>query len=323
MVSEYTLSLSGHKKAEAVLARAIVSGKVFPTWIFTGSFGVGKASMAYKFAKCLLSETIPTDDTLNIDENHPVNRLVSTHTHPDFFTLGQGGESVSIDEIRELLGKVRMTSTMSKWRVAILENADTFNKNIYNSLLKFLEEPPANTVIILLCEHTGAIPKTLLSRASKLHFNPLSEADVLQFLQDNKIDNAEELAHLADGSVGYAMYLSENSGVEIYHRILQGFASEADSKAALQYLIENNLKDDFKIVARSITRILKIFTDMISGTESEQNRRELDILRNRQIDNPDKAIQNVIDIICMLNKCESQMLDKNAVMVYAYEKFFS
>ncbi len=323
MVSEYTLSLSGHKKAEAVLAHAIASGKVFPTWIFTGAFGVGKVAMAYKFAKCLLSETVPTNDTLDIDENHPVNRLVSTHTHPDFFTLGQGEESVSIDEIREMLSKVRMTPTMSKWRVAILENADTFNKNIYNSLLKFLEEPPANTAIILLCEHTGAIPKTLLSRASKLHFNSLSEADVLQFLRDNKIDNAEELARIADGSVGYTMYLNENNGVEIYNRILRGFASEADSKTALQYLIENNLKDDFKIVARSITRILKIFTDMLNGTASERDRHELEIFSNRHIDNPDKALQNAIDIICMLNTCESRMLDKNAVMVYAYEKFFS
>ena len=313
----------GHEKAEAILAHAIASNKIFPTWIFTGAFGVGKSTMAHRFAKCLLSGTIPTDNSLNVDENHPVHRLVNSHTHPDFFVLECKQESVSINDVRELLSNVRMTPTLSQWRVAILEGADSFNKNIYNSLLKFLEEPPANTVIILICNHAGTMPKTLLSRASKLHFSSLDESTVRQFLQQRNVEHAEELAHISDGSIGYAVYLSEHNGLEIYEHLLRGFTSEAESKTTLKYVIENALKDEFQIIVNSITRILKIYTDMINGVSASENSREINVLQYLKTDTPDKETQKVMDIISMLNKCESQMLDKNAVIVYVYEKFFS
>ncbi len=317
------MHLLGHKKAEAILAHAIASNKIFPTWIFTGAFGVGKSTMAHKFAKCLLSETVPTNDSLDIDEKNQVHKLVNSHTHPDFFVLEHKQDSASIDEVRDLLNKIRMTPTLSKWRVAILEDADTFNKNIYNSLLKFLEEPPANTVIILICNHTGAIPKTLLSRASKLHFGALDESDVKHFLQQQHIEHAEKLAHISGGSIGYALYLNEHNGLAIYERLLRGFTSETESKATLKYIIENNLKDEFRIIVNSITRILKIYVDMINGISSNKDTDEIEILHNLRADNADEETQKTIDIISMLNKCESQMLDKNAVIVYAYEKFFS
>lgn len=310
-----------HKKIEENLARSIVSGKVFPTWIFSGPSGVGKSTMAYRFAKCLLSQTLPADSTLHVDENNKVHRLVEQMTHPDFFVLNQ--MAASIDDVRELLQKIRMTPVLSKWRVAILKGADTFNKNIYNSLLKFLEEPPRNTVIILIANNTGGIPKTLLSRASKIYFHPLGHECVETFLQQQNIEQAHELARISDGSIGYAMCLNSNNGLEIYDTLLHGFISEENSKISLKYALDNNLKDVFQIVTTSFIRILKVYIDLLNKVNIDSCDKELKVFHAFLQCDPDAETKLALDIIAMLNKSDLQQLDRNAVLACVYEKFFS
>ncbi|MDR2268236.1 MAG: hypothetical protein LBD81_02150, partial [Holosporaceae bacterium] len=131
---EENSSIQGHEKIEGVLARAIASGKIFPTWIFDGPFGVGKGTMARKFAKCLLADVIPSNLSLDVPEENPVHRLVQQRIHPDFFVLEQRDEAVSLDEVRELMVKIWKTPALSSRKVLILENASGLNKNIYNSL---------------------------------------------------------------------------------------------------------------------------------------------------------------------------------------------
>lgn len=313
----------GHEKIEKNLAHSIASGKVFPSWVFSGPSGIGKSTMALRFAKCLLSQTIPADHTLHIDENNRIHRLIDQSIHPDFFVLKQTSTPASIDDIRELLFKIRMTPVLSKWRVAILEGADSFNKNIYNSLLKFLEEPPKNTVIILIVNNTGAIPKTLLSRTSKVYFHPLSGSCVESFLEQKNIDNYQELARIADGSIGYAMMLKDNDGIEIYNNLLNGFLSKENSNALLKYVVDNNIKDKFQIVVTSVVRILKIYIELINGINTDSYDDEFKVFCQFLQCDPDSETKLALDIITMMNKSDLQQLDRNAVIAYVYEKFFS
>jgi DNA polymerase-3 subunit delta' len=320
MSSVNTPRILGHEKAESVLVHAIKSGRIFPTWIFHGQFGVGKSSMAYRFAKRLLSNAEITSDSLNIPENDPVHKLVSLRTHPDLITLEQK-DSVSIDETRNLLTKIWMKSSLSQWRVVILENASNLNKNIYNSLLKVLEEPPQVTVIILICTHLGTLPKTLLSRAAMLKFEPLEISTVTQVLQEMQIGNAENLAQLSGGSIGYALHLYQNNGIEIYDKLLQAFSSDSHSNI-LKYLVDN--KTDFTIAKEGILRILQIYMDLLTGIE-ETNSKEREVLRPKiaRVTNIDAEMEKLSEIVRMLCKCETMMLDKSAVLLYVFEKFFN
>lgn len=321
-----TDKILGHEKAERTLSHSIISGKIFPTWIFYGPFGIGKSSIAINFAKCLLTDVTPVNESLEINPDHPIHRLIDMRTHPDLFILEQSDESISIDDTRSLMQKIRKTPTLSKWRVVIIENASDLNKNIYNSLLKILEEPPKNTVIILICKNTGNIPKTLLSRAAKLYFKPIETHLVQQILEKRKVENAGELAKLSNGSIGYALYLQNHNGLEIFNNLLKSFVF-SEHKKCMQFLIDNNCTENFAIVKNSLHKLLLIYIETLTETaDDNEYRNEVsifrEIIKSRKIC-ADREIKKTLEIISMINRSESLMLDKNAVLVYTYEKFFS
>jgi DNA polymerase III delta prime subunit len=322
MILERSNHILGREKEKAALVAALKSDKIFPTWIFHGPFGVGKASVAMKFAKRLLSDTV--GDVLEMDQDDPIHKLVDSRIHPDFFILEQSDESVSIDDTRKLLTKVRKSPSLSKRRVVILENSSSLNKNICNSLLKILEEPPENTVIIMICDNIGTIPKTLLSRAVKIYFPPLEESLVKQVLDGMNIRNSEKLARLSEGSVGYALRLNDNNGVEIYDDILKGFSSPDDYLKTVKKIVDNKLCDNFKIIRTSLLRALKIYVDILNDVADENFKEEIDILKPLAAakDRPDREIKKIQEIIGMINLCEPAALDKNAVVLNAYERFF-
>lgn len=306
------------------MAHAISSDRIFPTWIFHGPFGVGKSTLAHRFAISLLSGTIPQGDSLEIDPESETAKLVINRLHPDFFVLEQTEESIPLDRIRPLLLKIRKTPAMSKWRVLILENASKLNRNIHNSLLKILEDPPQRTVFIMISETLGTIPKTLLSRAAKVAFRPIPPAQVRKILENMEIEDAEKLSRLSDGSVGYALHLSRHNGVEIYEHLLRGFSSNGENYInTLKYAVANGLCDDFKIVRNSVLRILRTYVNMMTETTTEDCELEVKALRPRDNVSVDDEAARILEIISLMNRCESLMLDKNAVLMNVFERFFS
>ncbi len=306
----------GHRKQIELIARSINSDKVFPVWIFFGADGIGKTSVAYKFAKCLLTDLNSVNETLDIPDDSKIHNLVDNRTHPDFFVLDS--ESPSIDEVRILMGKVRKTPSMSKRRVVIIQNADKLNKNIYNSLLKILEEPPRNTVFILICSNIGSLPITLLSRAIKLKFNPLSTSEMNLALSLFDVENAEILATISDGSIGDALYLYENNGVDLYQHLLQAFSSDYEtSHKTVKYIVENRLSDNFRLIKQLIIRVLKEYIDTI--TEIKINDYFSQSIGRVSIDH---EAEKVLQIISNLNRGEALMLDKNGMIAEVFETFF-
>jgi DNA polymerase III delta prime subunit len=208
----------------------------------------------------------------------------------------------------------------------LLENSSNLNKNIYNSLLKILEEPPRDTVIIMICNHLGIIPKTLLSRAMKICFHPLGEESVKQILDKMNIPNSSKLAQLSEGSVGYALRLNANNGIEIYENILKGFRYDgSEYHKTLKWIIDNNLCENFDIIKFSILRILKIYVDMLSGIADENFSEEIKILApivGASGAYPDSEIKRIQEIIHLMGLCDHLLLDRNAIIANTFEKFF-
>jgi len=306
----------GHRKQIGVIAKSINSDKVFPVWIFWGTDGIGKTSVAYKFAKCLLSDLNSINESLDIPDDSKIHNLVDNKTHPDFFVLDS--ISPSIDEVRILMGKVRKTPSLSRRRVVIIKNADKLNKNIYNSLLKILEEPPRDTVFILICSTIGNLPITLQSRAIKLKFNPLSNSEIVLALSLFDVENAEILASISDGSIGDALYLYENNGVDLYQHLLRAFSSDYQtSHKTVKYIIENKLCDNFGLIKQLIIRVLKEYIDTI--TEIKVNDYFLQSIGRVSIDH---ETEKVLQIISNLNRGEILMLDKNGMIAEVFETFY-
>lgn len=306
----------GHRKQLEIIARSINFGKIFPVWIFWGANGIGKTSVAYKFAKCLLADSDSVNNDLDLADDSKIHSWVDNRTHPDFFVMDS--DSPSINETRILMAKVCKAPSLSKRRVVIIENADRLNKNIYNSLLKILEEPPRDTVFILICSNIGGLPITLLSRAIKLKFNPLSQAEIELALSLFDVENTSLLASISNGSVGDALYLYENNGADLFQKLLNAFAFDYEtSNQTVKHIIANKLCDNFKLVKQLIIKVLKIYADTITEVKVDDHFSKF--IGRVSVDH---EMKKILQIISNLNIGEALMLDKNGLVAEAFETFF-
>ncbi len=217
-------TLIGHQAAEAALLGALRGGRMHHAWMITGPDGVGKATLAFRFARRLLAGP---GDTLELAPEHPVFRRVAAGAHADLFTLqrtmGSDGKKlraeIGVDDVRAANAFLRLTPAEGGWRVVIVDRADELNCNAANALLKILEEPPARALLLLVCASPGRLPVTLRSRCRRLPLHPLSEEDMTRLLATYLPGVAEEerdrLAALAEGSPGRALLLRDAEGVAL------------------------------------------------------------------------------------------------------------
>lgn len=236
-------ALLGQEAAERRLLAAESSGRLPHAWLLTGPRGVGKATLAYRFARFLLAggstgegeslfgaPAAPAD--LALDPEHSVFRRVASGGHPDLLAVERGlrddgrmKRDIDVDSVRHLNAFLHMTSGEGGWRVAIVDAADEMNPNAANALLKVLEEPPAQAVLLLVSHAPGRLLPTIRSRCRRLALAPLSELTVLELLRQH-LPEADEgqlgaLARLGEGSIGRALELAEEGGVDLYRSLLE------------------------------------------------------------------------------------------------------
>ncbi len=234
-----TAELLGQAAAEAVLLRAKASGRLPHAWLLTGPRGVGKATLAYRFARFLLAPDCQggglfgdAPDSLAVPEDHPVFRRVAAGGHADLMTLERGEDDkgkprtvIPVDDVRRLVSFSHMTAGEGGWRIAVVDAVDEMNRNAANALLKILEEPPPQCILLLVSHAPGSLLPTIRSRCCQLPLAPLGEAVVTQLLAVHRPDlaaaEAAALARLADGSIGRALALTDHGGLDLYREIVE------------------------------------------------------------------------------------------------------
>lgn len=216
--------LFGHESAERTMLEALRLGRVHHAWLITGPFGVGKATLAYRFARRLLAGA---GQGLAIEPSHPVFRRVAAGTHADLLTVERAWDEkrkrtrseIVVDDVRTVSEFLRLTPAEDGWRVVVIDGAEHLNRNAANALLKVLEEPPPRAVLLLTCAAPGRLPPTIRSRCRRLRLGGLAPQQVEQlvadFLPDLEPQDRQRLAALADGSPGRAALLAEEQGVTL------------------------------------------------------------------------------------------------------------
>jgi DNA polymerase III subunit delta' len=230
--------LLGHEAAEAALLQAYNSGRLSHAWLFTGPRGIGKASLAYRFARFLLAEAGNAGgllaaplSALTVAPTHPAFRLVVSGAHPDLLVVERGVDPRRKRQRREILaGEARgvaeflhLTSGQGGWRIVIVDGADAMNIQAANSLLKILEEPPRRAILLLVSDNPGRLLPTIRSRCRSLPLKALSGALVAQLLETYRPDLAAVdralLTALGEGSIGRALDLADSGVVGIYDNL--------------------------------------------------------------------------------------------------------
>lgn len=217
----------GNRHVQVTLQGMIDRHRIPQTMLFAGLEGLGKATLARRFAAQLLggSEKIERDD-LNLTENIALingrEKLAAEKrnddplffgSHPDFLTFAPDGplRQISIPQMRLLKERAAFKPLHGSRRVFLIDQADRAGEQAANSLLKTLEEPPDHLIIILTVENLYDLLPTIRSRSVVLNFSPLDNAEMLEFSRVRGLDNAERRLALSGGCPGIAASLDIES----------------------------------------------------------------------------------------------------------------
>lgn len=200
------------------------------TMLFAGLEGLGKATLARRFAARLLGdqERIEADDLslpanaslITTREKLPADKRnddpLFFASHPDFLTFAPDGplRQISIPQMRLLKERAQYKPLHGERRVFLIDQADRANEQAANSLLKILEEPPDHLILILTAENAYDLLPTIRSRSVIMNFSPLSNEDMQAFARDRSLDSAERRIALSGGSPGVAASLD----TELYQK---------------------------------------------------------------------------------------------------------
>lgn len=244
-------SLIGHKDVEARLLELMAANRLGQSLIFTGPAGTGKSTFAYRLAKYMFKyknseleagglfggfDPAPPApvDSLYVPETDPVAQQVASGGYPDILIVEREMDDKGklkvhdLDKVRQITGFFRRTASHEGgWRIAIIDDADTMNRQSQNALLKILEEPPAKSLLILISHRLGALLPTILSRASVFHFKALPDTEIRQFLKrfsPPMIEESEDrIVRISEGSIGRAIYYADAGRSEMIDQALMIF----------------------------------------------------------------------------------------------------
>jgi DNA polymerase III subunit delta' len=225
--------LVGQDPARDVLARALHAGRLAHGWLLSGQGGIGKATLAYRFARALLAGPGSADATLALAPEHPVFRQVAQGAHPDLTVIeperdpktGRLKAEIPVAAVRAASTALHSTAAMGGWRVVLIDGAERLNRNAANALLKLLEEPPPAAVIVLLSPRPAQVAATLRSRCAKLALAHLPDAEIVlrlaHWAPELGIEQQQAIAVLARGSLGRALELAGDDWLTLYQRLAE------------------------------------------------------------------------------------------------------
>jgi DNA polymerase-3 subunit delta' len=231
-----TTELFGHRDAELALLNAYRSGRIPHAWLIGGAQGIGKATLAYRMARFVLAHRNPrgTDvqraETLGVDPADPVARHIAAGAHGGLLTLertlndkGVMRTVITVDETRETISFFGSTAAIEGWRVCIVDTVDELNPQAANALLKILEEPPQQSLFLLVSHAPARVLPTILSRCRKLPLRPLAVDDVAHAAAkaaNIAVDDPAliEAAEAAEGSVARALTLFGGDAIKLHQK---------------------------------------------------------------------------------------------------------
>jgi DNA polymerase III subunit delta' len=245
--------LFGHAEAEEFLAQSYRSGKGHHAILIEGPEGIGKATLAFRFANHVLSNPDPLAAPATIVDPDPTS-LVShaiasgaSHnllylTRPVDEKTGKVKSAITVDEVRRAGKFFSQTSGTGNWRIVIIDPADDMNRNAANAILKILEEPPKRALFLVLSHAPGKLLPTIRSRCLPLRLSPLGDAalgSALTHLDVGLDTQTSDLLHDAKGSVSEALKLLNYGGGDIIAAYRQVVASEGPAaRKAMHKLAE-------------------------------------------------------------------------------------
>jgi DNA polymerase-3 subunit delta' len=272
-------NIKGQSKAIEIIQQSIRRNRLAGGYIFVGPQAVGKKLFAQILAKAVNCFNLTEDSC----DSCPSCKKIDKNEHPDLHLFAEPERSaIKIEQIRNLQKDISLRPYEGKRKVFIIDNAEDLTAEAANALLKILEEPPANSLIILITAKPNLLFKTIISRCKVIKFSSLKRSQLQEILvTDYSLDNrlAHFLAYFSEGSIGKALALKETDILHSKNRIIDEFVVER--KVAVDYSsLENKeyLRQSLNILASWFRDIYLVKTGM-PHTELINLDRKGDLLR--------------------------------------------
>ena len=286
-------TILGNEKNKQILQKSIQNNTISHSYMFVGIQGIGKKIIAKEFAKKILC--LNQDDNKNCTCKSCIE--FETNNNPDFSMIGPDGNSIKIEQIRELQKRIQEKPIISNSKVYIIDDADMMTTEAQNCLLKTLEEPPEYATIILIGSNENLFLPTIKSRCMILHFEPISNENIKKYLQTElAISNIDdEMLDIFQGSIGKTIELKDKR--EEYEKII-AFVENLDKKDIIDLYklaepIYKSKEEIFEILDYINILLLKkarqnyLYTDCIQIVEDTKK-------RLKQNGNYDMCIDNLV-----------------------------
>lgn len=218
-----TSVLFGQAEVEARFLAALSTGRLPHGWLLTGPEGVGKATLAWRIARCLIAGGAA--ESLQMAPEAPAFRTLAGLASPRLYLARRPWDdkakrlrtAIGIEEVRGLKAFFQLSAADGGARVAIVDAADDLTPPAANALLKILEEPPAGAVLLLVAHQPARLLPTIRSRCRALRLRPLAAEDLARAMAAAGAEPPDAAtAVLAGGSVGAALDLEAGGGAGLY-----------------------------------------------------------------------------------------------------------
>lgn len=290
----------GHQQQVDEVVQAHAQGRLHHAWLINGQYSSGKATFACHFAKWLLQAEAGFVGSINPANGFPYRAQdkgvlkVEALTHPDFMMLsgeldllesGKKQGTITVDEVRKAIQFSHMTPIESHYRVLVIDSVDDMNNNAANAVLKLLEEPPANMVLLLVSHVPGKILPTIRSRCRSLRFQKLSYQEFATIISHHhgliQEEQIRELLELTIGSIRPALEILELGITDIAADIfeitakkniakLQELATVAKKQPEYWHTISELLVNELRRQVRTAAREGKDFSDTLALSDRLQ-----------------------------------------------------
>ena len=263
---------------------AYVGGHLHHAWLITGLKGIGKATLAFRFARFVLANPDPAavdaePSTMAVPPESRAARSIAAGAHPNLLVLRRPWDdqtkrfrtALTVDEVRRIRSFFGSTAGGAGQRVCIVDTADDLTISAANAILKMLEEPPSNGLFLLVANQPGQLLPTIRSRCRRLDLKPLTAEAIEAALRSRSGNEAEEIglaAALAGGSLRRAIQFLDRDGAETY----RAFVNIVSELPEVDYTAVHELADT--VAARGRDDAYEAFLEMVDDWLSRRVRRK-------------------------------------------------
>jgi len=242
-------NIIGNTSNKKILEKAIETGKISHSYIFSGPEGTGKSLFAKEFAKAILCENT---------QNKPCNNCKSciefdNYNNPDIVIIDEKEESIKTELIKNLTNDVLKKPLNGNRKIYIIDNSENMTREAQNTLLKTLEEPPEYIVIILITKNHNLLLNTIKSRCIKIQFAELTDEELIEYFNG---DITNETIKIAEGSITRALNVKNKE--EMYKEIESKIANIGNINELELLKLKNSIfsnKDDTEEILNYINVI--------------------------------------------------------------------